>query len=168
MKVARRSVVWTFALNLIDFSFMRHMGFRDLRYAQWPQNEQTTKKASTRQAAKRRRRGGHHTLDVRFWAAALASITICCQMSSEIKGTYKTRRNDAEQFVSNWGKLGNWQSDSTPAIKHFEYLGTEINGRKNVWNSVSCSGKISGNFVAQTYQSGATRQPISRYSGDVD
>ena len=32
-KVASRSVVWTSALNLIDFSFMRHMGFRELRYA---------------------------------------------------------------------------------------------------------------------------------------
>ena len=97
-----------------------------------------------------KRRNGEEA-KVRFWAAALASTTICCKKSSEMRYR-QTRRND-------WCKLENWQSDSTPTIKNFEYLGTEIDGRNHLWNSVCCSVKMSLNFVAQTCQSGEKRRP---------
>ena len=81
----------------------------------------------------------------------------------------QNRRNDAEQlFVSNWGKLENWHSNSIPGIKLVDYLGTEKMVGTLCGDSVSCSGKISRNLVAETFQRGAKRGPISRYSGDLD
>ena len=49
--------------------------------------DHTGKKASTRHAATKGRgsKGGHHTLDVRFLAAALALPMTCCKMSMDIR-----------------------------------------------------------------------------------
>ena len=116
---------------------MMHMVTRDLTFAYVYRCLQRRKGKkcldSPSGETARRRKGGHHTMDVRFLAAAVASFTFCCKMSSDIRGTDKPGKCIC---LSRWSNLENWHSNSILAIKHVEYLGMEV----NCWNNIIAFG----------------------------
>ena len=92
VKVATRSVMWTVALNLIGSPLMWHMVMElTLGHSmKAPHNRKRLRPAKRGETA-RRRKGGRHALDVRFWAATFVSLSICCNMSSEMEHRYPRR-----------------------------------------------------------------------------